>query len=572
MSAADSMLPAEARDGNPFAPAPPTRFSWLEARLTAFGEWLNPILVKEARQALKSRQFLITFILLLLCGWGWSLLYLAIQYSIIGEGIFYAPQGAPMLTGYYWVLSFPLLVIVPFTAFRSLSAEREDGTFELVAITTLRPRQIVGGKLGSAVLQMLVYLSALTPGMAFTYMLRGVDILLILMTCFYLFLTSIFLAVIGLVLATVTTSRHWQMVLGIIFILGLVILFLYAGIGATMAINSGVLPYDQPDFWSIQAFILSIYAGYVSLLYLSSMARVTFDSDNRSTKLRVAMLACNIIAIGWGLWLWLHVEERETLYVLLSWAAIHWWFMGSLMVGEASELSPRVRRELPVTFLGRMLFTWLNPGPGTGFMFATVNMLAVAIVVVIAGWFSHNLRLSAPMGEEQVLYACFMVGYVVLYVGLTRLAMLLIDRVISGGIFVSALLSILLLIAGTCIPLALQALYNGYFRQTFSYTILLTPSPFCVLWGIESSDLFDFSLPALSLLGIPAFNLPVELLLLGAAAAIVFVINMLLAAREVDRERIATPQRVIDEEVALHPPRETKPSAANPWELAEEKP
>ena len=43
-----------------------------------------------------------------------------------------------MMSGYYCILAFPLLVIVPFSAFRSLAAEREDGTYELLSITTRR--------------------------------------------------------------------------------------------------------------------------------------------------------------------------------------------------------------------------------------------------------------------------------------------------------------------------------------------------------------------------------------------------------------------------------------------------
>ena len=44
----------------------------LDGGIERFGESLNPILVKESRQALKSNQFLITFTLLLACAWGWS--------------------------------------------------------------------------------------------------------------------------------------------------------------------------------------------------------------------------------------------------------------------------------------------------------------------------------------------------------------------------------------------------------------------------------------------------------------------------------------------------------------------
>ena len=45
------------------------------------------------------------------------------------------------------MLSVPLVVIVPFGAFRSLAVEQEDRTYELMSITALAPRQIVAGKL-----------------------------------------------------------------------------------------------------------------------------------------------------------------------------------------------------------------------------------------------------------------------------------------------------------------------------------------------------------------------------------------------------------------------------------------
>ena len=41
----------------------------IERFLIHTGDWLNPILVKETRQALKSSQFAITFVLVLVAGW-----------------------------------------------------------------------------------------------------------------------------------------------------------------------------------------------------------------------------------------------------------------------------------------------------------------------------------------------------------------------------------------------------------------------------------------------------------------------------------------------------------------------
>ena len=139
--------------------------------LARLSDWFNPILVKETRQALRSWQFALTFILLLVACWVVTFGGIA----VIGPSIYYAAGGGELLRAYFLILSLPLLVVVPFAAFRSLAAEREDNTYDLVSITTLRPRQIISGKLASSVVQMIMFFSAITPCLAFTYLLRGVD-------------------------------------------------------------------------------------------------------------------------------------------------------------------------------------------------------------------------------------------------------------------------------------------------------------------------------------------------------------------------------------------------------------
>src|SRR6476619_5295747 len=149
--------PARARFGSTWAA--------VERFLVYAGDWLNPILVKETRQALKSFQFTVTFILLLIACWIVTMGGVA----IVGPRIFLAAEGGSLMLWYYGILAFPLAVVVPYEAFRSLAAEREDNTYDLLSITTLRSRQIIAGKLGSAVVQMAVYFSAITPCIAFTY-------------------------------------------------------------------------------------------------------------------------------------------------------------------------------------------------------------------------------------------------------------------------------------------------------------------------------------------------------------------------------------------------------------------
>ena len=136
----------------------------------------------------------------------------------------------------------PLLIVVPYAAFRSLAGEREDGTFELLSITTLSARQIVLGKLGSAILQMMVYYSALAPCIAFTYLLRGIDIITIALLLAYSFMASLLLSVFGLAMATVTKARHWQVLLSVVFVMALLYAMAYQnGFGLAAGTRFGAL-------------------------------------------------------------------------------------------------------------------------------------------------------------------------------------------------------------------------------------------------------------------------------------------------------------------------------------------
>ena len=141
-------------------------------RLIRLADFANPILVKETRQALKSRQFVATFMLLLVASWIVSSFLLLNA----GDQLEYRAVGGLFFSAYYLVLAFAVLAIVPFTAFRSLQAERELNTYDLLSITAMSPRQMVWGKLLSAVVQSLIYYSAITPFIAFSSLLQGFDL------------------------------------------------------------------------------------------------------------------------------------------------------------------------------------------------------------------------------------------------------------------------------------------------------------------------------------------------------------------------------------------------------------
>ena len=521
----------------------------VEAGLERASEWLNPILVKEARQALKSRQFVITFGLLLLFGWAWTVFGV----FLAAPGIFYGAEGKGMLYGYFLVLAIPLLVVVPFSAFRSLAAEREDGTYELISITALNARQIVGGKLGSAILQMMVYFSALAPCVAFTYLLRGVDIFSIFFVLYYTFLLSLLLSTLGLLVATATRARHWQVLLSVLLLL---LLFISAIMWVSFiysSLFSEIWRADRWQFWAANGFVLSIYATFFILFLWAAAAQISFASDNRSSRLRYVMVVQQVLWFGWMVFFWLAFEEPEIAAVMTSAAAVYWIAMGALLIGEYPQLSPRVKRELPQTYLGRMLFTWFNPGSGTGYVFAVLNMTAyTAITLAMLGWLS---AMGASWSQFRVInivwFTLLQTAYVAIYLGVSRIIILLARQIASVGLVFSLLVVVFFGIAGVALPWIFQYWLFDYRHEDYT-ALQITNWAWTLGYAIEH-DITDHILVPIGVLG---------------SGLVLFGINMMLSGREVNQTRVAAPQRVQEDDAARLPV--FKPKKSSPWDDEEE--
>jgi hypothetical protein len=508
----------------------------VEGSLSRASEWLNPILVKEARQALKSRQFVVTFSLLLLFGWVWSLLGVALQ----SPGVYFAPGGRTMLTGYTIILMIPMLVIVPFSAFRSLAAEREDGTFELLSITTLGARQIVGGKLGSALLQMMVYYSALAPCIAFTYLLRGIDILTIVMLLFYAFLVSVLLSAFGLLVATLSRTRHWQVLLSVTLVIALVIADIIASYVACLLIwSAGSMAYGDFYFWMAQLAIWSFYATYLAVFVWGAAAQISFASDNRSTKLRVILLLQQVLWIGWMVYACLVSQDEELLMVAMVFASIHWFVAGSLMIGESGEMSPRVRRSLPQSFLGRMFRTWFNPGAGTGYMFAVLNVwsLAVVLMATAIGAEIHGIFGSSYL-PELITFITITAAYVTIFLGIGRLLVMVLRRFMHTGLILPLLLQIAILAFAAIAPLIIEGWLKGF--NDLDYTPIQITNWAWTMIEAGEGDLWTWAI-------VP--------MILYITAGCMLLLNMMFTIHEVETVRAQTPQRVVEDEQILHPER-----------------
>ena len=250
--------------------------------LERLGDRFNPIVVKEVRQALKSRQFVYTFLLLLLAAWAGSIFGV----SYLGESIDYGSSAVMFYAGFLFALCAATLVIVPFSTFRSIVEERTETTLELLQITALSPVQIVRGKTLSAMVQVLVYYCAIAPFIAFTALLPGFDVVQVTFSLVMLFITALCFSVVALAIGTQARNTTFQS-LSALFVIATSFGGMMAFFGFMTAAGNNIR-FDESDTWWALALVvfLGLSTGYVCEQV--AVAQLTFDSDNRSTGIRLA--------------------------------------------------------------------------------------------------------------------------------------------------------------------------------------------------------------------------------------------------------------------------------------------
>jgi hypothetical protein len=441
---------------------------------------------------------------------------------------------------------------VPFAAFRSLASEREDNTYDLLSITALKPRQIISGKLGSSVVQMAVYFSVITPCIAFTYLLRGVDVPTILVLIGYTFFVSLGLSMVAILLATLSEQRFAQVFVSV----SLVAFLLWAFAMSIFVIGVGVVQFSYSfvggdEFWIIVTALASFYVSTFALCFFAASGMITFATENRSTPLRICMLVQQAMWIGWMFFAWLsNNHDREMMMVLAAFAGAYWYAMGALLTAEQRGLSQRVQRRLPKSFMGRVFLSWLNPGPASGYMFVVANATTIVLVCLLGVIGTEILGGGGgwPTSDEVLYLLVVGWGYGVAYLGLGLLVTRLLRQFAVVNMVASVLIHTLIVLAGSGIPTVVQLM--SVEMRYVDYSLIQITNPFWSLHHLADG-------------GIPQYG--TELILVVPAAAIcILLLNMRSVVRELQAVRIAAPARVLEDEAALHPAPPTLPT--NPWE------
>ncbi|MDG2220204.1 MAG: ABC transporter permease [Rubripirellula sp.] len=511
------------------AAAVPKPGHWLhriDGACERIGDSLNPILIKETRQALKSRQFVTTFSVLLFAALAWTVVG---SLSLMPQ-IYTSPSAPRLLIGYYIVLAIPMLLVVPLAAYRSLEGEIDDGTLELLSISTLSPWQIVLGKLASAMLQMVLYYVALFPCVAYAYTLRGVDLPTTLLIMALLIAAAVVLTILSLFFAPLARSRTGR----ISTLLAVMLVLLLSEWGLAYLVVNLILfgnPLSAGMMFYIVTAVLMFALSLGHLLLTATAAQLTPASENRSTHLRVSMLLFSSVIVGLGA-LAIQMFDRDASSFLLIYSMVgggFWLICGSMIAAEREVMTPRVRRELPSSLFARCLLTWLTPGPVTGLVFAVVNLVALTGAGYIAFRYLFDLTgMPAAGNRVNPLIIGFTSYAVVLLVGV-RLVIGVIRIKNDPRVELGLAALIALAVLSALVPYSVGLHFNDYREYSYSGWQISN-------WAWTLSEIYD-----------QGRNMDREVLVVTFTGLVSFLGCILATPQAVLARRTATPLRVTRE-------------------------
>ena len=189
-----------------------------------------------------------------------------------------------------------IALIMPIITASAISGEKEKQTFDILLTTVMTPRAIVRGKVGSAVIRMMVFIVGSIPLMALSFTIGGLSWWNLLVTMAAFFVFAVLTGSIGIFASTLTKKSITSIILTYVF---------YFVVGS-MSVLPTLIVVITSTF--SQGSIISIFMLINPIAAIIEMFVLMLGGDD--------IFAGNIIGF-WSGWGWVFLSGIVML--LLSW-------------------------------------------------------------------------------------------------------------------------------------------------------------------------------------------------------------------------------------------------------------
>ena len=253
----------------------------IKSHFTRWREWeLNPIVIKELRQGVRSWTVTGMLLLFLIVLFITSLGFLVTQSFDVNASL---GLGATLVSSFMVILAGASIFFIPLYIGVRVAAERQENNPDLLYVSTLSPTRIIFGKFLCGAYIAVLFFSACMPFMAFTNLLRGVDLPTIFFILGFLFLVVCATNMIAIFLACLPMSRPFKflfVIYGIFQSFGIIaslirtsFTMLRSGVGTMMA---------SRDFWIGVTTSVGIGVAITGLFFVLTVALISPPSANRA--------------------------------------------------------------------------------------------------------------------------------------------------------------------------------------------------------------------------------------------------------------------------------------------------
>jgi hypothetical protein len=461
----------------------------VSAVIARVDDWINPIVVKELRQAVKSR--MVVSILMLFLGLQLFLLGVFLLFrEVKGEDVVNWNAGNEVFRWQQGILLVTLMLLVPAYAAIRLGAERSDHNVDLLFISTLHPRSIIAGKFFAALVLALLVFSTCAPFMTFTYLLRGIDIPTILTVLGIDLLGMLFGTMLALFVAAIPGGRAIKFFLAFLAFIFLGILC-YIGAWATLGVvMEGASGLDAMfDFWLVLAVIVAAILGLVGLFFFYSVTLISPASSNRILPVRLYLLLLWVL-MGVGLFLTSY-HYKPSLHL----GPIAFWVFGActlvciqftISICERERWGPRMARAIPRSPLLRLPAFLLYTGSAGGILLSI--LLAAATLGSTWWWCDRFGSPGSVRGWEPATVLLNVMTVICLYTYCFGLSSVLVRAHVLGNQLKPSytwLVGLLLVGLGSSIPSVIAyVFFSDQMRLGTDGGWWMLPNPFMAVYEL----------------------------------------------------------------------------------------
>ena len=316
------------------------------------------------------------------------------------------------------------------------------------------------------------------------------------------------------------------MVLSVLLLIVLLIVTVYWTAGFLALLSEGALRgFDDTDFLWTQVAVVSFCLSFTALFVLMAASNISFAADNRSTKLRAALLGQQFLWVAWMVFFWIRSGDDDVLYVAATVGGVFWALTGMFLTGETGHLSERVKRALPQSLLSRMALTWFNPGSATGYLFAVINLVSLLVTLIFVAGVAETInQMGMGSNSNWLVYLPLIAAYTIVYLGVGRWLIVTLRRVGRVTMLLAVLIQFLLAVAGIAVPIFAMAKLRGYSRLEYSSAQVTN-------WAWTLAEAADDGL------GLQ----PDVIVIMVAATVVVLFVNLVLAAPQTRHVRQSAP-------------------------------